>query len=48
MTNGGFGYHQVWVNLPDWIRDLDIDEIRREVGIETATKETAAQESSAE
>jgi protein tyrosine phosphatase (PTP) superfamily phosphohydrolase (DUF442 family) len=48
MTDGGFGYHQVWVNLPDWIRDLDIDEIRREVGIETATKETAAQESSAE
>jgi len=24
MTHGGFGFHMIWIELPDWIRDLDI------------------------
>ena len=33
MTRGGFGYHQVWINLPPWIRDMDITALRRKAGI---------------
>lgn len=33
MTRGGFGYHEIWVNLPPWIRDLDIAALRRKAGI---------------
>lgn len=38
MTKGGFGFNEVWVNLPDWIRNLDVDAIRREAGIENAAE----------
>lgn len=34
MVRGGFNYHEIWINLPEWIRDLDIDKIRKESGIE--------------
>lgn len=27
MTKGGFGYHSIWRNLPDYVRKLDADEI---------------------
>jgi len=33
MTLGGFGFHEVWQNLPAWIADLDIESIRRDAGI---------------
>jgi protein tyrosine/serine phosphatase len=33
MTGGGFGFHQVWGNLPRWIQKLDIDRIKRQAGI---------------
>ncbi len=33
MTKGGFGYHQVWRNLPRWFRRLDIASLRKEAGI---------------
>lgn len=33
MNDGGFGFHRIWGNLPDWIRDLDVDAIRAEAGI---------------
>ena len=33
MTGGGFGYHTVWVNLPAWFKDLDIDALRKDAGI---------------
>ncbi len=34
MTDGGFGFHRAWGNhLIQWINDLDIDRIRRMVGI---------------
>jgi len=35
MTGGGFGFHRVWVNLPHWIRKLNIDRIRREAGLQS-------------
>ena len=28
MTQGGFGFHTIWDNLADYIRELDIDEIQ--------------------
>jgi len=34
MTEGGFGFHEVWANLPPWINNLDIGKIRTQVGIE--------------
>jgi len=33
MREGGFGFHEVWKNLPAWIERLDIDSIRKEAGI---------------
>lgn len=36
MTKGGYGFNEVWVNLPHWIRDLDVDSIRAEAGIKTS------------
>jgi protein tyrosine phosphatase (PTP) superfamily phosphohydrolase (DUF442 family) len=33
MTGGGFGFHQIWGNLPRWIQKLDIGSIRRQAGI---------------
>jgi protein tyrosine/serine phosphatase len=35
MTEGGFNFHAVFGNLPKWIRELDVESIRKEVGIET-------------
>ncbi len=34
MTKGGFGFHQVWVNLPDWVKDLDVEKIKKKAGLE--------------
>lgn len=34
MTQGGFGFHKIWKNLPEWIADLDVDALRKKVGIE--------------
>ena len=32
MTKGGFGFHSIWQNLPDYVRKLDIEEIKRNAG----------------
>ena len=34
MTKGGFGFHEVWVNLPGWIADLDIERIKKKAGLD--------------
>lgn len=34
MSDGGYGFHQVWENLPSWIKNLDVDALRREAGIQ--------------
>ncbi len=33
MTEGGFGFHEVWVNLIPWLEKQDIEAIRHEAGI---------------
>ena len=33
MTQGGFGHHPIWKNLPRFIRKLDIDQIQRAAGM---------------
>ena len=33
MTKGGFGFHEVWVNLVPWIKGLDLDEIKARAGL---------------
>jgi protein tyrosine phosphatase (PTP) superfamily phosphohydrolase (DUF442 family) len=34
MTKGGFGFHSIWRSLPDYISKLDIEEIKRTVGLD--------------
>ncbi|MEM7481925.1 MAG: tyrosine-protein phosphatase [Acidobacteriota bacterium] len=41
MTQGGYGFHKVWNNLPRWIRNLDIESIQQEVGIEPGPPRSA-------
>lgn len=33
MTSGGYGFHEIWTNLPKWIDELGIESIREELGI---------------
>jgi protein tyrosine/serine phosphatase len=42
MTEGGFGFHEVWSNLPEWIKQLDIEAIKKEAGIKTGAGQDAA------
>ena len=41
MTEGGFGYHAVWKNIPEFIESLDIEAIKKKAGlaekVDTAT-----------
>jgi len=34
MTQGGFGFHRVWTNLPMWISTSDIDELKTQAGVD--------------
>lgn len=40
MTEGGYGFHAIWFNLPNWIREMDIDAICQEAGIKPAAPRT--------
>ena len=33
MTQGGFNFHAVFDNLPEWIEELDIDSLKKEAGM---------------
>ena len=33
MVEGGYGFHSIWANLPRFIRNLDVNAIRKEAGI---------------
>ena len=33
MTKGDFGFHTIWMNLVDYIQNLDIDEIKNAAGL---------------
>ncbi len=30
-TEGGFGYHSIWKGLIEYIRDLDVDALKRQI-----------------
>jgi len=32
MREGGFGFHEIWKNLPEWIESLDVNRIKRRAG----------------
>lgn len=38
MTQGGYGFHEIWPNLPAWIKDLDVEALRKDAGIQNAAK----------
>jgi protein tyrosine phosphatase (PTP) superfamily phosphohydrolase (DUF442 family) len=31
MTKGGFGFHSIWSNLPEFIEKLDVDKVKAEL-----------------
>lgn len=33
MTGGGFGFHEVWANLPRWLRELDTEKLAVDAGL---------------
>ncbi len=33
MTKGGFGYHRIWKELVEYIREVDIDSLKRHAGL---------------
>jgi protein tyrosine phosphatase (PTP) superfamily phosphohydrolase (DUF442 family) len=33
MMHGGFGFHEVWGNLLEYLRNLDVERIKREAGL---------------
>jgi protein tyrosine/serine phosphatase len=34
MRDGGYGFHHIWGNLPRYLEELDVDQLRRDAGIE--------------
>ena len=39
MTEGDFGFHEIWSNLLAWINQLDLDSIKQEAGIPTGSEQ---------
>ena len=33
MEDGGFGFHSIWSNLLEWVREMDIEALRDDAGI---------------
>jgi protein tyrosine/serine phosphatase len=33
MTEGEFGFHEIWSNLINWINEIDVEAMRKELGI---------------
>ncbi|MBP8302769.1 MAG: dual specificity protein phosphatase family protein [Phycisphaerae bacterium] len=42
MTDGGFGFHGIWRNLPDWIQKLDMESIKKDTGLTAGTEQAPA------
>jgi hypothetical protein len=40
MTEGGFRFHRIWSNLPQWVQELNIDHIKRQAGIQSLPEKT--------
>ncbi|VVS94764.1 dual specificity protein phosphatase family protein [Desulfoluna spongiiphila] len=30
MVHGGYGFHPIWFHLPGWVRDMDVDVLKKE------------------
>ncbi|ABA90076.2 protein serine/threonine/tyrosine phosphatase, putative [Syntrophotalea carbinolica DSM 2380] len=43
MTEGGFNFHSIFDNLPDWIQKLDVESLRKEAGIDRSVAKEGAQ-----
>jgi protein tyrosine phosphatase (PTP) superfamily phosphohydrolase (DUF442 family) len=41
MTQGGYGFHAIWKDLVEYVRDLDVERLRKESGFSKATKAPA-------
>ncbi len=39
MTGGGFGHHPIWANLRRYVRELDLEEIKRRAGLTAVSNE---------
>jgi protein tyrosine phosphatase (PTP) superfamily phosphohydrolase (DUF442 family) len=39
MREGGFGFHSVFANLPEWIQALDIDAIKKDAGMASRARQ---------
>jgi protein tyrosine phosphatase (PTP) superfamily phosphohydrolase (DUF442 family) len=39
MTEGGFNFHRLFINLPRYLRGMDVAKIRREAGINAPVNE---------
>ena len=33
MQNGNFGFHAVWGNIPRYIRNANVERLKRDVGV---------------
>ena len=33
MTQGGFNFHSIFDNLPEWVEQLDIESVKKDAGI---------------
>ncbi len=44
MAAGGFGFHEVFGNLPEWNRELDVDALRKDAGIKAGSETPPAPE----
>ena len=33
MEHGGFGFHDVWINIPHFIDQIDLDQLKRDVAV---------------
>jgi len=40
MTQGGFNFHSVWGNLPKWIKQIDIESLKKDAGIESGREKS--------
>ena len=36
MTDGGYGFHQIWTNLKPWIEAMDVESLRVKAGIKAS------------
>jgi protein tyrosine/serine phosphatase len=43
MTCGGYGFHEYWDNLVDYIRKVDVERIRRQAGLAVAASRAAGE-----